>query len=266
MAQIIGWRKIIYILVFFGISLFSLKTGLISKVFAQDSSLLNISNTVPIKDKVEDGDVIVTDAGVNKKSTKIYDSNLLGVVSWNSAISFGSDEATPSSSFIPVASSGNALVKVTNENGAIAVGDLITTSSKPGVAMKSTREGYVLGAALNNYNESGVGKIMVSINVRPYYGESLSNRNFWEIFNLARLAMKEGPLTVFRYLLASVVVILSCIAGFVLFGRIAASGVEAVARNPLVGRKIQFSVILNTIITLAIMGAGGIVAYLILKA
>ena len=233
-------------------------------VFAQES-FLNISDTLPIKEKVEDGDVIVSDVGMYKRGVKPYDSNLVGVVSFNSAVSFGG-EASPSGSFYPVASRGNALVKVSAENGSIKQGDLVTTSSRPGLAMKATREGFVLGTALNDFSGDNVGKIVVSINVRPYYGETLSNRRFAEIFNLARLALQEGPVTAFRYLLAAIIVTLSVAAGFLIFGRVAVSGVEGLARNPLVGRKIQFSVILNTIITLTIMGVGAFIAYLLLKA
>lgn len=234
-------------------------------VLAQGFSLLNISDTLPIEEKVEDGDVIISDVGSYKKSVKPYDSNLVGVVSFNSAVSFGS-EATPSGSFYPVASRGNAEVKVTTENGAIKKGDLITASNQIGVAMKATREGYVLGTALEGYSKGGIGKIAVSLNVRPYYGETLSNRTLAQLFNLARLAIQEGPVTVFRYLLAAAIVILSCVAGFLIFGRVAASGVEGLARNPLMGKKIQFSVILNTMITLAIMGVGTFIAYLLLTA
>ncbi len=56
-------------------------------------------------------------------------------------------------------------VKVSNENGEIAVGDLLTTSSTPGVAMKATHDGQIIGNALNAYSGNSVGTIDVFVNV-----------------------------------------------------------------------------------------------------
>jgi hypothetical protein len=52
---------------------------------------------------------------------------------------------------MPVALAGRVLVKVSNENGAIAAGDYLTSaSSTPGHAMKATRAGRVIGMALES--------------------------------------------------------------------------------------------------------------------
>ena len=56
------------------------------------------------------------------------------------------------------------------EGGAIKRGDLIVTSSIPGVAMKAdpdkVRVGQVLGKALQDFNANGVGKINVLVSVK----------------------------------------------------------------------------------------------------
>ena len=42
------------------------------------------------------------------------------------------------------------------ENGPIAAGDPLTSSSVPGVAMKATASGYVIGKALESFDELGI--------------------------------------------------------------------------------------------------------------
>jgi len=58
---------------------------------------------------------------------------------------------------------GRALVKVSLENGPIAVGDKITISKYPGVGMKATSSGYTLGTALRAFDESDPATSTVSI-------------------------------------------------------------------------------------------------------
>jgi hypothetical protein len=50
---------------------------------------------------------------------------------------------------------GRVPVKVSMENGPIQVGDPLTSSSTPGVAMKATRAGKVLGYALESMSMDG---------------------------------------------------------------------------------------------------------------
>jgi hypothetical protein len=63
-------------------------------------------------------------------------------------------------------------VKVTTENGPIKVGDLITISSVPGVGMKSTKAGGIIGKALEDFDgaEGEVGKVMVFVNTSYSHG------------------------------------------------------------------------------------------------
>lgn len=104
------------------------------------------------------------------KSTQPYQNTITGVTSQNytdfSSIGHGSirEEDNP----IPVTLNGRVLVKVTNENGAIIPGDPLTSSSSPGVAMKATKSGPIVGKALGSYDGPGVGKIITFINVGRY--------------------------------------------------------------------------------------------------
>ena len=51
---------------------------------------------------------------------------------------------------------GQVYVKVSLENGEIKAGDPITTSSSPGIAMKASQSGRILGSALQPWNGTQV--------------------------------------------------------------------------------------------------------------
>ena len=100
-------------------------------------------------------------AGV-KKSSSPYDQNVLGVVSTVPALLLGgSEQKSPRG--IPVALSGRVPVNVSTENGVIKPGDLLTSSSIPGVAVKATRDGLIIGQALSAYGGSDIGQVLIFI-------------------------------------------------------------------------------------------------------
>jgi hypothetical protein len=103
------------------------------------------------------------------KATSAYDSNIIGVVSDNYS-NFASTGYNIKQVDNPmsVALVGRLPIKVTNENGPIAVGDFLTSSSThPGYAMKATKAGYVIGQALAAFSGSSTGTTMTFI--RPQY-------------------------------------------------------------------------------------------------
>ena len=122
-------------------------------------------NLVP-GETAEAGDVVVVDlSGLNqyRKSSSAYAKNVAGVISDTGAFVIGAggnDRAA-------LSLAGLVKVKVSNENGAIAVGDSLVTASKPGYAMKynfasSTPAGLV-GMALEKLDaEEGIITIMVN--------------------------------------------------------------------------------------------------------
>jgi len=71
---------------------------------------------------------------------------------------------------VPMGVIGVIPTKVCLEGGVIMRGDLLVTSSTPGVAMKADPKkvqiGQVLGKALQPYNENEVGKINVLVSVK----------------------------------------------------------------------------------------------------
>jgi hypothetical protein len=193
----------------------------------------------------EDGDIISFYDGSYRLANVGHDLKMLGVVSTNPALTVGdsSDGGTP------VVSSGHSYVRVSTVNGPIKAGDLITTSSIPGIGSKAEGFGQVLGVALSDFidvNSENIGRIPVSINIRTH-------TPFTEF--------TSKPFDVFRYLLAFVIAAGSVILGFVYFGKVARTGVEALGRNPLAGRLIEFGVFLNLFLTLGIIAIGVIIAY-----
>ena len=71
---------------------------------------------------------------------------------------------------VPMGVIGVIPTKVCLEGGVISRGDLIVTSSIPGVAMKAdpdkVKPGQVLGKALQGYNGNGIGKVNVLVSVK----------------------------------------------------------------------------------------------------
>ena len=160
----------------------------------------------------------------------------------------------------PVISSGKVYVRF---EGSIKNGDYVTTSEKPGVAMKATHNGYVLGTALEDFDGPS-GKILVSLGVRPAVLASSTSDNLWEALRQGLSSLYLTPLSALRYAMAMIIVLVAFVLGFAYFGRVAKSGVEAVGRNPLAGRTIEFTVTLNVVLTAIIMGSGLLLAYIIL--
>jgi hypothetical protein len=125
----------------------------------------------------EPGDVIVASSeteGHVERSSSRYDPRVIGVYSTRPAV-LGADkdgETRVDGEDVPVGITGIVPTKVTAENGPIAAGDLLTTSSTPGHAMKAIpvvvggveiyRAGTVLGKALTSlHGETGVVKVLV---------------------------------------------------------------------------------------------------------
>jgi hypothetical protein len=111
------------------------------------------------------GDVVSLDPSLNsgvKKSDKAYDPNAFGIISISPSLVMGSID-DPEAMPVMVALSGRVPVKVTTENGPIMPGDLLTSSSTPGVAMRATKAGQIIGQAMTEFDGDGVGSVLVFI-------------------------------------------------------------------------------------------------------
>lgn len=259
----------------FFVGLFCLLTfSLATKVLAQsqDPVSLGIANYYPIQgNDIKDGSIVSSSPKGYFLTSASYDPTLVGVVSNNPAVALNLEGQ--SGKTYAVVASGTVQVLVSSINGDIKKGDPITSSTIPGVGMRATKTGYALGTALDDYSSSdtkALGKINISMNLHYSFakitsGADNTKANLLDIANLSILATYESPIAVFKYVVAAVVILISFVLGFVSFGRVAKSGIEALGRNPLAARMIQFGIFLNVLITIAIIVSGIFIAYFVLR-
>lgn len=212
----------------------------------------------------EEGDILcLKDVGIIPCS-EAYDPSIHGVVSLSPAAAFRheDDEELPL-----VLSSGNVIVKVNSQNGNIEVGNLITSSETPGVGQKADLNGFVLGVALEPYQSddpNAIGTVYIALNIHPVASFLGSPSNIIGSLRQALSVPVLSPVATFRYLLAFLIALIAFALGFYYFGRVIKVGVEAIGRNPLAKKEIQFVVFVNVMITLLIIVAGLGISLLIL--
>ncbi len=216
-----------------------------------------------------DGLVISHQDSAYTLSSETYDKSVFGVIARNSAVEFTTGGSAET---VPVITSGLVPVLVTAKNGNIAVGDSIATSDLPGIAMKATKSGFVVGVAqeaFNSENAAEIGSILVTLDIKFSFAsdspdsEKISRR-LLDIVSLSTIASLEEPTQVMRYVIAAIVLLGSLLFGFASFFRSAHKGIDALGRNPLAKNAIVLGIALNTLITLAIIGVGIVLSYTII--
>ncbi len=151
----------------------------IDNLWAAGALRYDLAEVTPVKaeDKLEQGDAVVIDKedGLRvTRSTKPYDTSVYGIVSSYDQASMiiggigGPEVAMNTSKHLPIALIGRVKAKVSAENGAIQVGDLLTTSSTPGHLMKcddiSKCAGAIAGKALESLtNRKGTIVVLVTL-------------------------------------------------------------------------------------------------------
>jgi len=137
----------------------------------------DVAERINTSEWIDPGDVVEIDPehlGFFRKASSPYSTRVAGIISTSPGVVLGNDfDATEDKwkDNRPVlAIAGRVPVKATIENGAIQIGDLLVSSSTPGVAMKgSDREdcvGAVVGKAMEPLEEEGTGVIMVQVMLR----------------------------------------------------------------------------------------------------
>lgn len=195
-----------------------------------------------------------------------YDPQLTGVVNDNPSLALDA-EGTEGDTTRLVLQDGVAAVIVSGMAGGISEGDFVTTSEIPGVAQVADRNGYVLGAALEAFSPASpedTGTILVALNIHPAAGLSGARSDLLQALRQGLTAPVFEPLSSLRYILAALMILIAFSLGFIYFGRVAKTGIEAMGRNPMAGKMIQLSVLFNIVITIVIVLIGLAIAYLIL--
>lgn len=139
---------------------------------------------------IEAGDLVAADPNNPEtiiKSDSINKQSVLGIISTKPGDvggllkrdenTFYTKEEMFQAGYRMLALAGRVPVKVSNENGEVKIGDPLTSSSTPGVAMKATKAGTIVGKAVENFNGGQTctnnpnlqcGKITALLNVSWY--------------------------------------------------------------------------------------------------
>lgn len=191
-----------------------------------------------------------------------YDPALYGVVVSRPALVLGSGKQ---SGLVPVITNGKAYVRVTGAS--IKSGDYLTSSKTSGVAQKAESSGFVIGTALGDSAQTS-GERTVLASIGPRYNAAVEGSgkgvNLLTHVKSAASSPFLSPLTSLRYLLAVIVTAIAFAGSFWYFGKFGKAGIVALGRNPLASKTIAVGITVNVILTIAIMGAGLFLAYLIL--
>jgi hypothetical protein len=115
----------------------------------------------------ENGEALVKKSGVS------YDDQMIGIISTRPGLLLAEHPRTDGAPVI-VALSGRIPVRVTKMNGVIRAGDYLTSSPIPGVAMKATKAGHILGQALTSFDGDDEGEVMVFIKNGFWNGQSVA--------------------------------------------------------------------------------------------
>lgn len=116
----------------------------------------DLAENYPAIGSVEKGDIVSISSDGNGYGVKIAEpsSQAFGIISTNPAIILGLDDDRPDHNDVPVALTGRVPVKVSTENGQIKIGDYIQLGSIPGVGMRATTSGEMVGVALEAFGTS----------------------------------------------------------------------------------------------------------------
>lgn len=214
---------------------------------------------------VQNGSLVSNTENGYVLSSEEYDDKLYGVVVLDAAVVL--NQASESGSF-PVANTGDVSVLVSNKAGDIRRGDYITSSTTPGVGVKAVHSGHVIGVALEDLvlnDQSGQGRVLVSLRSQNYVAPTTLITNIQELTMLSTVAAQKQPLNVVRYLLAGGLIMGCVMISFLHFGRITSASVQALGRNPLARKSIQLGIMFNLLMAVVLLASGLVVAILILR-
>jgi hypothetical protein len=153
----------------------------------------DVAEDYPTRDTdLQPGDVIEIDPnekGYVRRSSVKYSRGLVGIYSEKPGFVLSQAGNTiDGAPTVAVALAGRVLARVSTESGSIKAGDYLTSSSIPGVAMKASKAGNVIGKAMEPFDsiqgQNRVGKILVYVSTSQSLGS--------EIEGLGGLEMSEG--------------------------------------------------------------------------
>ncbi len=171
----------------------------------------DIAETFSTDTRTEPGDVVVfipddrAFPGV-KLASRPNGGGIVGVVSTNPGLVFdqgqtklaGANDTLITDKKTVVAMVGRVPVKVSLENGPIAVGDPLTSGNRPGTAMKASAAGQIIGYAMQSSAAMQDGKLLVWLQLGHWApdGERATQAELAELkAQVAELAAAVAKLT-----------------------------------------------------------------------
>ncbi|CAN5202102.1 hypothetical protein BH09PAT2_BH09PAT2_02060 [soil metagenome] len=216
-----------------------------------------IATNLPIDHPdVKDGFIVVAKNKSFTLSNEAYQTEMIGVVNKQTAIEIRYKNETNQIKTYPVVTDGQAYIIVSLANGNIQKGDYITSSPMEGIGMKATVPGQVIGMALEDAkstDETKITQIRITIQsdyyLNPLFGMGPQS-NIRVKFD--QLLSPGNEQTFMKYIVGGSVFLITLLFCLIYFGRLSLKGVEALGRNPLAANKIQFGIIINVVMGLAI--------------
>lgn len=233
--------------------------ALVSDVYAQDSDL-SVAVEIPFAGEITPGSLICSGGDGYEVCEDEYTPSMYGVHTTIPAAGIEYEDRTG----ILVVRDGVVRVRASATNGGIQVGDWVTASSTPGVVQKATRNGFVLGSALEAMGGNSEQQIQVALNIHPETRLANARTNLFEVMRQGSQTALLEPLNALRYFLAALLVVVCVILGLIFYGRLSRSSIEAIGRNPLAKRDIQVALIVQMVITGLVIAFGILAAYVVL--
>lgn len=235
---------------------------------AQLRESTSVARTIPVADaEVSFGDVILYDNENNlyRLSFSASDPRFFGIVVENPTLIVETDE-----DLVPVLQSGIIPVNVTLENGAIEIGDPITTASFAGKGMRALEnEKSIFGFAVealdvenavqDEDSDTLMGTILVEVGGERVVAhlaslESLSRDQSEESVENKETSEGSTEATI-RFGFAALVALGSIFLIYFAFASSIKHGVVSVGRNPRARSSIRSMVILNVILAIVVTAA-----------
>ena len=241
-----------------------------------DLSSSPVAVTVPFRGpSVAYGDIVDYDAqrGAYVLSQYADDPHIYGVVVKDPPLLFSLGEG------VPVTRTGEALINVTTENGPIAAGDQIITSSIPGKGMRASasstnpigvaREGFDGKASSTplSLHSGTVQAGTIAVDLGAGVGtHALTQTQVITVPASGDICIIQCvPFGVLiRYLTAALVSFGSVYLAFRAFMADAVTGVASIGRNPKARASIQSMVVFNAVLAVALAFAGLVAGIVIL--
>ncbi len=182
-----------------------------------------------------------------------------------------------------VVSNGQVSILVSNINGEVTNGDLLTSSPVAGVAMKATEQTRVVGTAQEDFTQAKqkrtqtikdkdgkdttltIGVLAANIAIGSYSPpNSLQNNSLVSGVQSFAISATGKPVSVVRAVAALLVLLIAAAVSVVILYTSLTSSIRSIGRNPLSKHAILQSLLQVIVAVVAIMLSGFAIVYLIL--